>query len=287
MKHQKDEEDSHNFDISPADERPFLPVESKFSIRNNWIVMFILLNCLSLFVLIFLGTGGRPIDAIKRYFKSVEVAKPVDIKVEPQEISSDYDKDYESIKPIIRRLFGQETPFRLLKHSERSKAEIQKSHHALGRIGGNAFIQIDDNFYYLSADGQRLYSCVISGQSKPRQTAAAKPKPQAVRNAEKPAMVEEMYQDQNGVWRNHFVEVPREEFYRDKDGVWRNNVMYTSPPASKKDNSLKEKQDEMKMKEAAANSQRATEIRQQLDRNRPMGDLSSFERFDPSEYKEE
>jgi len=287
MKDQKDENCSHGFDASPVDERPFVPVESKISIRDNWILMFILLNVMSISTLIFLGTGGRPIDAFKRIVglvEPVESSKPTGAQIP---LLNYREMDYDSVKKAVEKMYGVGTKFQLIEHSENGMAEMKKAYAAVGRMRGKTFIKIDENLFYLSDDEKRLYSCIIPGQTRSRRATVEKSKPRVVHKTEKSATAEEMYQDQDGMWQNRAVDVPREEFYQDKDGVWRNNVIYASPPAAKKDDFLKEKQDKAKMRQAEIDLRRAQELRRQHDRNRPMGDLSSFERFDPSEYKED
>jgi hypothetical protein len=271
MRNSNDDKYSDDIEISPASDCPFVPVKSRFSLRNNWVLMFILLNCLSLFIIFFLGTGGRPIETAKYFLSALSGRDSSTVPIKQLTAEELTEIDFDNAKVGIYRTFGPETNFRLMKHSAKSRETMERSYPSLSRMPGNSFIVIKENYYYLSSDRERFYSAYVPGRKQ-----ASRPGPQAVdstttRERKHVVMKEEMYKDEDGFWRNRNVEVD----------VTHGSESYVIP--AQKESPSKAYQEYMNIKQADADRKRAQQIRKELEKNRPIVDLDSYEKFDPSQ----
>ena len=227
----RDDRKEINFDAIPDFDYEQKPRRTGTFLRNNWIALFIVINVVSLSVLAFFLTGGRPIETISRIFskpsQAVENVAESSVSKSYQDLVRD---DTGQIRKVIDEVMGKNVQFSLSPYEPKSVDTMKMRYLVLGQSRGNLFTKVNGQYHYLSNDGKRLYRCEISkGSSNAGGPVIVRP-PLTVDSgpavSRRPITVESVptaITRENR--RNGPVEV-REEIYKDEDGFWRNRKVY-------------------------------------------------------------
>ena len=230
----RDERKEFNFDVITEFDYYQKPRKTGTFIRNNWIILFVIINCVTLSVMAFFLTGGHPIEAISNIFnKSSQSVKNTSESTVHKSYQELLQGDISRIRQVIDEVMGKHVQFSVSPYEPKSVETLKMRYLVLGQSRGNLFTKVNGQYHYLSNDGKRLYRCEIPSRGSKagaeNGTVFVHP-PLSVdigQAVTRPAITREsapvtVTRENN---RRSPVDV-REEIYKDEDGFWRNRKVY-------------------------------------------------------------
>lgn len=210
MKNHESQDIPENIDINPSRDLPFAPTQSRISIKDHPILAVILLNCCSAFIILFFISGGHPIDKLGQISKAIayKIIEDDSQVTKPKSIDELFAQDLVVAREVVNSQYGA-NKFIMMEDITYKKDVLAKHYPIIKNSKGNLLLNANGIFYYLSADTQRLYLCLVDVPpeifgTKPAtisNTPREKKRPEL--KTDEGRKTGEIYQDKDGVWKNY------------------------------------------------------------------------------------